>query len=173
MSLFFVTCLRCCSNSPISTFQNLAEAAGNSQLRTVSFVSKSEVPQNFAVAAAILKMRNCVILLRPFLSATSFKNTDNYKHSGSAPFLSWSAIIDSSSKTPVVISILGVPLFCCRLVIFIIFTFLLEIVNFAAFTKSLILLICQNCCISIGKHHILPRSRNHHFGPYFTLAARS
>ena len=56
---------------------------GKSTLRTASFVSKSQVSQNLAVVPAILKMRHCVILLRPLLSSKSFKNDSNYKHSWS------------------------------------------------------------------------------------------
>ena len=43
-------------------------------------------PQNVAVVPAILKMRNCVISLRPLLSSTSFKNDSNYEHSWSGGF---------------------------------------------------------------------------------------
>ena len=90
----------------------------------------SQVPQNVAVAAAILKMRKCVILPRPFLSSKSFKNDSNYKHSWSAPFLSWSVIIHFSSKTTVIISILGVPLFCGRRLVLAILHISQEILNF-------------------------------------------
>ena len=88
------------------------------------------MPQNLAVAAAILKMRKCVILLRPFLSSKSFKNDSNYKHYWSSGFLSWSIIIDFSSKTIVNISILGVPDFCCRRLIFAILHISKEILKF-------------------------------------------
>ena len=87
-------------------------------------------PQNVAVAVAILKMRKCVILVRRFLSSKSFKNDSNYKHSWSAWFLSWSNIIDFSSKTTVIISILGVPDFCGRRLIFTILHISWEILKF-------------------------------------------
>ena len=85
--------------------------------------------QTLAVAAAILKMRKCAILLRPFLSSTSFKNTGNYKHSGHSPFLCWSTIMEFSSKTTLILGILGIPLFDGRGLIFIIFTTLQEIIK--------------------------------------------
>ena len=88
------------------------------------------MPQNLAVAAAILKMRKCAILLWLFLSSKSFKNDSNYKHSGSAPFLSWSVIIRFSSKTSVNISIPGVCLFCGRRLIFTILHISTEILKF-------------------------------------------
>ena len=54
--------------------------------------------QNLAVVPAILKMRNCVISLRPLLSSKSFSNESNYKHSWTVPFLSSSVDIDFSSQ---------------------------------------------------------------------------
>ena len=113
-SLIFVTCLQCCQILESALFRILLWLQGDSKSRSAPFVSKSQVPQNLAVAAAILKMRKCAILLRPFLSSKSFKHDSNYKHSWSLPFLSWSVIIDVSSKTTVNISIPGVFLFCGR-----------------------------------------------------------
>ena len=52
------------------------------------------------------------------LSSKSFNNDRFYKHSWSAPFLSWSIKIDFSSKTSGFISLFGVPHFCCRGLIF-------------------------------------------------------
>ena len=87
-------------------------------------------PQNLAVVTAILKMRKCAISLWPLLSSTSFKNVRNYKHSWSSPFLLWRIIIDFSSKTPMIICIFGVPLFCCRRLIFTILHISMEMVKF-------------------------------------------
>ena len=68
-------------------------------------------PQNLAVVPAILKMRKCVVSLRPLLSSKSFKHDSKYKHSGTSPFWFWSIIIDFSSKTIVVIRLFGLPNF--------------------------------------------------------------
>ena len=87
-------------------------------------------PQNVAVVPAILKMRNCVISLRPLLSSNSSKNDSNYKNSWSPGFLSWSLNIVFSSKTPVIISILGVPDFWLDRMILRILIFLKEILKF-------------------------------------------
>ena len=111
-------------------FRMLLWPPGNSQKRTAPFVSKSQVSQNLAVVPAILKMRNCAISLRPLLSSKSFKNDSNYKHYWSPWFLSWSLSIDFSSKTPVIISILGVPDFWLDRLILRIFIFPKEILKF-------------------------------------------
>ena len=52
------------------------------------------------------------------LSSNSFKKDSNYMHSWSAPFLSSSIIVHFSSKTIVIASLFGVPLFCLRWLIF-------------------------------------------------------
>ena len=86
--------------------------------------------QHLAVAAAILKIRKCAILLRPFLSSKSFKNVSNYKHSWSVQFLPWSLSIHFSSKTTVIISILGEHNFWLDRLILRIFIFPKEILKF-------------------------------------------
>ena len=77
----------------------------------------------------MLKMRDYAISLRPLLSSKSFKNDSNYEHSWSCGFLSWSISIDFSSKTPVIISILGVPDFWLNDLIFIILHISIEILK--------------------------------------------
>ena len=78
----------------------------------------------------IFTFSNCAISLRPSLSSKSFKNDSNYKHSWSAWFLSWSLNIVFSSKTTVIISILGVPDFWLDRHILRIFIFPKEIIKF-------------------------------------------
>ena len=73
---------------------------------------------------------NCAISPRPLLSSKSFKNDSHYKHSWSCPFLPWSLNIVFSSKTTVIISILGVVLFWLDRLIFRIFIFPKEILKF-------------------------------------------
>ena len=90
----------------------------------------SHGPQNLAVVPAILKMRNCAILLRPLLSSKSFKNDCNYKHSWSGGFSSWSLNIVFSSKPTVIISIFGVVDFLLDRLILGIFIFPEEILKF-------------------------------------------
>ena len=86
--------------------------------------------QHLAVAAAILKMRKYAISLRPLLSSKSFKNDSNYKHSWSGGFLYWSANINCSSKTQVIIRIFGVVDFGLDRLILRLFIFPTEILKF-------------------------------------------
>ena len=111
-------------------FKMLLWAPGNSKLRTRSFVSKSQVPHFCHTSLLIFTFSKSVISLRPLLSSKSFKNDSNYKHSWSAWFLSWSLSIHFSSKTTVIISILGVPDFWLDRHILRIFIFPKEILKF-------------------------------------------
>ena len=93
------------------------------------------------------------------------------------PFLSSSIIVHFSSKTPVIISLFGVPLFSCRWLIFTILHISKVILKFCygdgALMDSLILFISQICCISNRKPHILVRWLVRHFGPYSMLSSKS
>ena len=115
----------------IRHFSECCSSTRKSPLYEVRHVRLSSLgPQNVAIVTAILKMRKYVISLRPLLSSKSFKHDSNYKHSWTAWFLSWSLNIVFSSKTSVILRILGVVDLCCVRLIFIIFIFPKEILKF-------------------------------------------
>ena len=69
-----------------SSIQHFSECCSSPQGSPLYFVrhvgSSSLGCQNIAVFPAILKMRKCVISLRPLLSSTSFKHDSNYRRLG-------------------------------------------------------------------------------------------
>ena len=78
----------------------------------------------------IFTFRNCAISLRPLLSSKSSKHLCNYKHSRTVCFSSWSPNISFSSKTQLIISILGLFDFWLDRLIFRILIFPEEIFKF-------------------------------------------